>query len=541
MSENGWTDDHLCAEWFAKTFIPQANARNTSGKPILLIYDGHGSHDTAKLVELAVQHNIILFCLPPHTTHKLQPLDVGVFGPFSTAFLQRCDEIVDETGEEMPRENFVKEYMGVRRVTFKPSTIKKAWEKSGMWPINPDIFQDEDYAPSTTTSTTASHLPPSFLNDSNDCPCCLRDMDKDDDENDPNPSNDKDTESNAEDKDEHIEGLGPNQGCIINLEQESPPPMPPTSHMVHDQHQHHDTPVTIPTCQSKSVQPPRMPRRTRHCSSPARLHNHRCDEVQTLRLENQALISENARLRAQYALVVDAMQDMKRKQIIRDHKTVKKRKLNVDARCLTSEEGLRLVREQEAKREAREQEKRERHQQKQAKEAERQRQRDTKDPNEAFSGSLGSKSKDDLKDIASALGLSTDGPKKDLLSRINDKFTKTPALCTDTRYEGLFNRSRRRMQAVPDEENCSQSMAQTHAGPSTALSAAVPLTTDLINRPIQSQPAFNHPNLPFHHRFSGPLSYPTPHTQSPIPPYHPYYPLASFASRSLHDQPRHPS
>jgi len=67
-SPNGWTDDFLCTEWFKKSFIPQATAQNTSGNPILLIYDGHGSHDTLDLINLACKHNIILFCLPPHTT-----------------------------------------------------------------------------------------------------------------------------------------------------------------------------------------------------------------------------------------------------------------------------------------------------------------------------------------------------------------------------------------------------------------------------------------------------------------------------------------
>ncbi|KIM43930.1 hypothetical protein M413DRAFT_68191, partial [Hebeloma cylindrosporum] len=131
MSENGWTDDFLCSEWFTHSFIPQATARNSSKKPILLVYDGHGSHDTLKIIDLAISHGIILFCLPPHTMHMLQPLDVGVFGPFSRAWADRCDEITDDTGEEMPREDFVKEYMAVRSATFKPTTIKQAFRKSG--------------------------------------------------------------------------------------------------------------------------------------------------------------------------------------------------------------------------------------------------------------------------------------------------------------------------------------------------------------------------------------------------------------------------
>lgn len=86
MSENGWTDDFLCKQWLEKSFIPQATERNASRKPILLIYDGHGSHDTLDVIALSREHNVLLYCLPPHTTHKLQPLDVGVFGPFQRAW-----------------------------------------------------------------------------------------------------------------------------------------------------------------------------------------------------------------------------------------------------------------------------------------------------------------------------------------------------------------------------------------------------------------------------------------------------------------------
>lgn len=82
-----------------------------SGKPILLIFDGHGSHLTEEIHQLALSHNIHLFCLPAHTTHKLQPLDVGIFGPLGNAFSKRCDEVLEDTGQEIPEKNFVKEYM----------------------------------------------------------------------------------------------------------------------------------------------------------------------------------------------------------------------------------------------------------------------------------------------------------------------------------------------------------------------------------------------------------------------------------------------
>ena len=127
----------------------------------MLIFDGHGSHLTEEIHELALTHNIHLFCLPAHTTHKLQPLDVGIFGPLGNAFSKRCDKVLDDTGEEIPTRNFIHEYMQARDDAFKPKTIKTAFKNSGIRPLNPAIFTEEDYAPSIMSSTEV-HVPPSY-------------------------------------------------------------------------------------------------------------------------------------------------------------------------------------------------------------------------------------------------------------------------------------------------------------------------------------------------------------------------------------------
>jgi hypothetical protein len=85
LSEKGWTSNYIMAEWFKQCFVPQAMERNTSGKMILLICDGHHSHETIELRAMALGHQIELYCLPPHTSHRLQPLDIGVFGPLQCA------------------------------------------------------------------------------------------------------------------------------------------------------------------------------------------------------------------------------------------------------------------------------------------------------------------------------------------------------------------------------------------------------------------------------------------------------------------------
>ncbi|KAH9011109.1 hypothetical protein EDB83DRAFT_2322290 [Lactarius deliciosus] len=68
---------------------------------------------------------------------------------------------MEETREGIVRQNVVREYMIARRESFKESTILSAWEKSGIRPLNPSIFDKDDYGPSYASSINPP-LPDSF-------------------------------------------------------------------------------------------------------------------------------------------------------------------------------------------------------------------------------------------------------------------------------------------------------------------------------------------------------------------------------------------
>ena len=85
MSANGWTDNEIGLEWIKQCFEPETQCDDDS-EYRLLILDGHASHVTTKVIRFCVDHKIILLCLPPHTTHLLQPLDVGIFAALATAY-----------------------------------------------------------------------------------------------------------------------------------------------------------------------------------------------------------------------------------------------------------------------------------------------------------------------------------------------------------------------------------------------------------------------------------------------------------------------
>ena len=75
--KKGWVTSELYLGWFNffLSQIPQL-------RPILVIQDGHSSHITVDLIQLAKENDIHIMYLPSHTTHVLQPLDVGVFSSF---------------------------------------------------------------------------------------------------------------------------------------------------------------------------------------------------------------------------------------------------------------------------------------------------------------------------------------------------------------------------------------------------------------------------------------------------------------------------
>lgn len=504
MSENGWTDNFLCKEWFKNTFIPQTTAQNTSGKPILLIYDGHGSHEQLELINLAREHNIILFCLPPHTTHKLQPLDVGVFGPFQRAWSERCDEIVEDTGEEMLREDFVKEYMDVRSKTFKSTTIITAFQKSGCWPVDRDVFVDEDYAPSIPTSTSSHHIPSSFplvpdvgIQDpdnksDNEFPAYPMEN-SDDSKSDDEPSDDD--VADATDNGENLQtraAIFPTVSQSFSTRISSQPPLLPRSTKSSLMPPALLEPIP-PSMFYASITRPRRKRLNRQPTAPpnpvqAQL-NSLSQAYSDLTQQIMELRSENSTLKAHCAIAGTEIQDLRQRLNEKENRPRKRRKLNIDVRWLNSDEGLRLAEEQEAFRVAEEQKKHKAREQRVAKEAEREEQRRQMDPNAPFTGALTSKTKADLQDIAQALELTTDGQKKDILARINAHFDANPGLRDKPRFEGIFNRTRGRpvVRTAATEHETSNMTPAASAGPSTFLlqsfppMPAPPLSSNIVN------------------------------------------------------------
>lgn len=50
--------------------------------------DNHETHVTIPIIDFAKANGVTLMTFHPHTSHKMQPLDRGLFGPFKTYYNQ---------------------------------------------------------------------------------------------------------------------------------------------------------------------------------------------------------------------------------------------------------------------------------------------------------------------------------------------------------------------------------------------------------------------------------------------------------------------
>jgi hypothetical protein len=79
VSNHGWTTNELGLAWL-QHFIQHTEAR-TVGSYRLLIIDGHESYQSLAFQDLCEENRIIALCMPLHSSHILQPFDVGCFAP----------------------------------------------------------------------------------------------------------------------------------------------------------------------------------------------------------------------------------------------------------------------------------------------------------------------------------------------------------------------------------------------------------------------------------------------------------------------------
>ena len=134
VSDKGWVDQELFHIWLKEHFLTNAVAQ----RPLLLLLDGHSSHFEPQSIQFAKDNEIVIFCLPPHTTHECQPLDVGLFGPLKRHWQQACHSFYQKnTTQVISKYNFCQVFKDAWLNAVVPANVCAGFKKAGVYPFNP--------------------------------------------------------------------------------------------------------------------------------------------------------------------------------------------------------------------------------------------------------------------------------------------------------------------------------------------------------------------------------------------------------------------
>jgi hypothetical protein len=137
-SLSGWTNNDHGLAWLKQVFDRGTKAKARSSYR-LLILDGHESHLTMDFIEYCDQNKILLAVYPPHSTQTLQPLDVIMFKPLATGYSNQVADFMERSQGlvSMSKRDFFSLFYQAWQVSFKETTILKAFEATGLSPFNP--------------------------------------------------------------------------------------------------------------------------------------------------------------------------------------------------------------------------------------------------------------------------------------------------------------------------------------------------------------------------------------------------------------------
>ena len=135
-TENGWITNEKGLE-FIQHFDKHTKSR-TTGRYRLLILDGHESHHSRDFEAFCKVNNIITLCMPSHSSHILQPLDVGCFGPLKKAYGRQIENKMRAGTTHITKENFFPAFSIAFEEAMTEKNIQGGFRGAGLVPMEPE-------------------------------------------------------------------------------------------------------------------------------------------------------------------------------------------------------------------------------------------------------------------------------------------------------------------------------------------------------------------------------------------------------------------
>lgn len=178
--KSGWIQMDIFTKWF-QHFLKYA--KPTKELPVLLILDGHNTHTrNADVIELARKNNVVIISIPPHTSHKTQPLDRTFMGPLKAYYSSEVRKFLRDKKRAVELRDVGALFGSAYKNAARYDIAENGFKCTGIYPVNRNIFTDNEYTPTpeendelqdelnedqpalTTTTISPIPIPPTDLN-----------------------------------------------------------------------------------------------------------------------------------------------------------------------------------------------------------------------------------------------------------------------------------------------------------------------------------------------------------------------------------------
>lgn len=158
-SSNGWTTNEIGMEWIRR-FDKHTKSRTTGANRVLILH-GHESHHSVDFELYCKANNIIALCMPAHSSHILQPLDVGCFSPLKKAYGRQIEEKIRRGTSHVTKEDFFPAFHAAFQRSMTEKNIQGGFRGAGIVPHDPEsVLSKLDVKFKTPTPPGTSHDEP---------------------------------------------------------------------------------------------------------------------------------------------------------------------------------------------------------------------------------------------------------------------------------------------------------------------------------------------------------------------------------------------
>ncbi|EGU82006.1 hypothetical protein FOXB_07480, partial [Fusarium oxysporum f. sp. conglutinans Fo5176] len=135
-SQNGCTDNEIGLEWLKH--FDRSTAKRSNSRYRLLILDGHESQHSVDFERYCKENKIITLCMPPHSSHLLQPLDVRCFSVLKQAYGREIEHLIRCSITRVSKTEFFPAFYAAFQATMTEKNIQAAFRGAGIVPFDPE-------------------------------------------------------------------------------------------------------------------------------------------------------------------------------------------------------------------------------------------------------------------------------------------------------------------------------------------------------------------------------------------------------------------